>query len=119
LAHQQATTLSLPHERRVVIEYQNDLVGSHLGLAIHHSRRTNIQPLRKAVISLNDAQVLGQAFVNSQASFFNQTYASLTDSQFINALYVNIGGNAGDSGGVTYWYRATKRMRTRAGSMTG
>jgi probable HAF family extracellular repeat protein len=54
-------------------------------------------------ITLNDAGVLGQAFVNTQATFFNQTYASLTDSQFINALYVNIGGNAGDPGGVAYW----------------
>ena len=54
-------------------------------------------------ITLNDAGVLGQAFVNTQSTFFNQTYASLTDSQFINALYVNIGGNAGDPGGITYW----------------
>jgi probable HAF family extracellular repeat protein len=54
-------------------------------------------------VTLNDAQVLGQGFVNTQATFFNQTYASLTDSQFINALYVNIGGNAGDPGGVAYW----------------
>jgi probable HAF family extracellular repeat protein len=54
-------------------------------------------------VTLNDAGVLGQAFVNTQAAFFNATYASLTDSQFINALYVNIGGNAGDPGGVAYW----------------
>jgi probable HAF family extracellular repeat protein len=54
-------------------------------------------------VTLNDAQVLGQGFVNTQATFFNQTYASLTDTQFINALYVNIGGNAGDPGGVAYW----------------
>jgi hypothetical protein len=54
-------------------------------------------------VTLNDAGVLGQAFVNTQATFFNQTYASLTDSQFINALYLNIGGNAGDPGGIAYW----------------
>jgi hypothetical protein len=54
-------------------------------------------------ITLNDEQVMGQAFVNTQSTFFNQTYGSLTDIQFINALYVNIGGNAGDPGGVTYW----------------
>ena len=47
--------------------------------------------------------MLGQAFVNTQSTFFNQTYGSLTDSQFINALYVNIGGNAGDPGGIAYW----------------
>jgi probable HAF family extracellular repeat protein len=54
-------------------------------------------------VTLNDAQVLGQAFVNTQATFFNATYGRLTDSQFIDALYVNIGGNAGDPGGVAYW----------------
>ena len=54
-------------------------------------------------LTLNDAQVLGQAFVNTQATFFNATYAGLTDSAFINALYVNIGGNAGDPGGIAYW----------------
>ncbi len=54
-------------------------------------------------VTLNDAQVLGQEFVNTQSTFFNATYGSLTDSQFINALYVNIAGNAGDPGGVSYW----------------
>ena len=48
-------------------------------------------------------RVLGQAFVNTQSTYFNATYGSLTDSDFINALYVNIAGNAGDPGGVAYW----------------
>ena len=54
-------------------------------------------------VTLNDAGVLGQAFVNTQSTYFNQIYGGLTDSDFINALYVNIGGNAGDPGGVAYW----------------
>jgi hypothetical protein len=54
-------------------------------------------------VTLNDAQLLGQAFVNTQSTFFNATYGSLTDSAFINALYVNIGGNAGDPGGIAFW----------------
>ena len=54
-------------------------------------------------ITLNDAGVLGQAFVNTQAGFFNGTYGSLSDSQFINAIYANIGGNAGDPNGIAYW----------------
>jgi hypothetical protein len=54
-------------------------------------------------ITLNDAAVLGQDFVNTQATFFNTTYGSLNDSSFINALYVNIGGNAGDPSGIAYW----------------
>ena len=54
-------------------------------------------------VTLKDAGVLGQAFVNTQNTFFNQTYGSLTDNAFVDALYVNIGGNAGDPGGVAYW----------------
>jgi hypothetical protein len=54
-------------------------------------------------VTLTDAAVLGQQFVNTQNTFFNQTYGGLTDSQFINALYVNLGGNAGDPGGISYW----------------
>jgi hypothetical protein len=54
-------------------------------------------------VTLNDSSVLGQAFVNTQNTYFNQTYGSLTDSQFINALYINLGGNAGDPGGISYW----------------
>ncbi len=54
-------------------------------------------------VTLNDAGVLGQAFVNTQSTYFNQTYGGLTDSAFINALYVNIAGTAGDPGGIAYW----------------
>src|SRR5665647_2827053 len=56
-----------------------------------------------AAITLNDANILGQAFVNTQATYFNQIYGSLTDSAFIGTLYTNIGGNTGDPGGVAYW----------------
>ena len=54
-------------------------------------------------VTLNDCQVLGQAFVSTQASFFDATYGGLSDSQFINALYANIGGNAGDPSGIAHW----------------
>ena len=54
-------------------------------------------------VTLSDAAVLGQAFVNTQNTFFNSLYGNLTDSQFINALYLNIGGSAGDPGGIAYW----------------
>ncbi len=54
-------------------------------------------------VTLNDAAVLGQAFVNTQSTYFNSLYGSLNDSAFINAMYVNIGGNAGDPGGIAYW----------------
>jgi probable HAF family extracellular repeat protein len=68
-------------------------------------------------VTLNDAQVLGQAFVNTQATFFNATYGSLTDSQFINALYVNIGGNAGDPGGVAYWQNLLQQAEAGGASV--
>ncbi|MFO1118324.1 MAG: DUF4214 domain-containing protein [Beijerinckiaceae bacterium] len=54
-------------------------------------------------ITLADAAMLGQNFVNSQSAFFDATYGKMTDSQFVNAMYQNIGGNAGDPGGVAYW----------------
>ena len=54
-------------------------------------------------VTSNDAQMLGRSFVNTESTFFNQTYGAMTDSQFINALYINIGGNAGDPGGMAYW----------------
>ena len=70
-------------------------------------------------VTLKDAGVLGQAFVNTQSTFFNLIYGSLTDSAFINALYVNIGGNAGDPGGIAYWDEPVAagrgRRRERAG----
>jgi hypothetical protein len=55
-------------------------------------------------ITVNDATVLGQQFVNTQSTYFNTTYGSLSDSDFITALYVNIGGNSTNiAAGVTYW----------------
>jgi probable HAF family extracellular repeat protein len=54
-------------------------------------------------VTLNDAALLGQAFVNTQSTYFNATYANLDDNAFINALYVNIGGNAGDPTGIAFW----------------
>jgi hypothetical protein len=67
-------------------------------------------------VTLNDAAVLGQAFVNTQNTYFNQIYGSLNDSAFINALYVNIGGNAGDPGGIAYW--ATILAQNEAGGQS-
>ena len=64
-------------------------------------------------------RVLGQAFVNTQSTYFNATYGGFNDSQFINALYVNIGGNAGDPGGLPIGQnllaQAEARRRERAG----
>jgi hypothetical protein len=54
-------------------------------------------------VTTNDAIVLGQLFVNTQSSYFNSVYGGLSNSAFINALYVNIGGNAGDPTGIAYW----------------
>ncbi|MGA8169895.1 MAG: DUF4214 domain-containing protein [Methylocystis sp.] len=54
-------------------------------------------------ISTANAELLGQMFVTTQSTYFNATYGALNDSQFISALYTNIGGNAGDPGGITYW----------------
>ena len=63
-------------------------------------------------VTLNDAQVLGQGFVNTQNTYFNQIYGSLSDSDFINAMYVNIGGNAGDPSGIAYWTNLLQQAET-------
>ena len=55
------------------------------------------------LVTVHDAQILGRGFVLTQSEFFDKTYGSLNDSDFVNAMYVNIGGNAGDPGGVQYW----------------
>jgi hypothetical protein len=55
-------------------------------------------------ITLHDATVLGQLFVTTQSTYFNSVYGSLTDVEFITALYGNIGGNTiGIAPGVSYW----------------
>ena len=50
-------------------------------------------------ITTAQATLLGQQFVTTQATYFLATYASLNDIQFVEALYGNIGGNAGDPTG--------------------
>jgi hypothetical protein len=55
-------------------------------------------------ISVSDATILGQLFVTTQSGYFNSIYGSLNDSEFITALYANIGGNTiGIAPGLTYW----------------
>jgi hypothetical protein len=62
--------------------------------------------------SFQDAKVLGEAFVNSQSTFFDATYGGLTDSQFVNALYTNIGGNGGDASGIQFWSSQLKVLES-------
>jgi hypothetical protein len=59
--------------------------------------------------SFHDAKVLGEGFVVSQSTFFDATYGNMPDSQFINALYVNIGGSAGEASGIQFW---TSQLQT-------
>lgn len=51
-------------------------------------------------ISVANETYLGQQFVKTQSSYFNTQYGSLSDLQFVQALYVNIGGNTGDANGI-------------------
>jgi hypothetical protein len=54
-------------------------------------------------ISVADETYLGQQFVKTQSSYFNTQYGSLSDLQFVQALYTNIGGNTGNASGIQYW----------------
>src|SRR5262249_46228598 len=49
------------------------------------------------------ANFLGQQFVQTQSTYFNQLYATLTDSQFVLALYQNLTDSDGSAGGQQYW----------------
>ena len=64
-------------------------------------------PSSSYAISAADATWLGQQFVAVASSYFNSLYNNpgtpLTPTQFVEALYQNIGGNSGDPTGITYW----------------
>jgi hypothetical protein len=68
-------------------------------------------------VTVNDAAVLGQLFVNTQSSYFNSVYGGLSDSAFINMMYLNIGGNAGDPGGIAYWANLLQQAETAGQSV--
>ena len=53
----------------------------------------------------SQAQALAGVFQSTQSTYFASTYGALTASQFVNALYVNLGGNvSGVSGSdMAYW----------------
>jgi hypothetical protein len=69
---------------------------AQLGVTAAQAATTAITPAQ--------ATLLGQEFVTTQSTYFTATYAALNDIQFVEALYGNIGGNAGDPAGIQYWY---------------
>jgi hypothetical protein len=69
-------------------------------------------------ITTANAEQLGQLFVTTESTYFNATYGSLNDSQFISALYTNIGGNAGDPNGITYWAGQLATLEAQGASVT-
>ena len=50
-----------------------------------------------------DAGVLGKGFVVSQSTSSIRPYEAMSDSQFINAMYLNIGGKSGRPQWNLYW----------------
>ncbi|GLI93911.1 DUF4214 domain-containing protein [Methylocystis echinoides] len=49
-------------------------------------------------------QSLANAFIAGESSYYNATYPStMTNTQFVNALYTNLGGALGDAAGTLYW----------------
>jgi hypothetical protein len=69
-------------------------------------------------ITTANAETLGQIFVTTESAYFNATYGSLNDSQFISALYTNIGGNGGDPGGLAYWTGQLATLEAQGASVT-
>jgi Ca2+-binding RTX toxin-like protein len=64
-----------------------------------------LTPAQGSTTNITSAQQLQLAtqFVNTQSTYFNTQYGALSNSQYIEALYQNLGGTAGDSGGVSFW----------------
>ena len=114
-----ATTTTAPHVPPTT--FQQEVVGLYsalynraaditgyaywLGLAGQQSDAKGLMVANagSTAVTTADASLLGQAFVTSQSTFFQTTYGVLTDNQFVNAMYLNIGGAAGDSNGIAYW----------------
>jgi hypothetical protein len=70
---------------------------------------------RRAGISLNQ---VSSTFAAS--SEFNRTYGSLSNKAFVQLVYHNVLGRAGDSGGISYWTKQLDtKKRTRGQVMTG
>jgi peroxidase len=67
-------------------------------------------------VTTAQATLLGQQFVATQATYFTAAYGSLSDLQYVQALYGNIGGNAGDATGVQFWYSALQTAESQAGA---
>ena len=66
-------------------------------------------------VTTAQATLLGQQFVATQATYFTATYGSLNDIQYVEALYGNIGGNAGDAVGVQYWFGQLTALEAQVG----
>ncbi|HBZ99394.1 DUF4214 domain-containing protein [Stutzerimonas stutzeri] len=71
-----------------------------------------------AAISDSQMKQLSQGFAN--ISYFQSAYpASLSDVDFINKLYMNIGGNAGDAAGIEYWQSRLEALEGNRADMVG
>jgi copper(I)-binding protein len=89
-----------------------------------------VSPAAAAVtpISAASEQALSKAFVSTQSSYFDATYgltsssgAALSDTNFILALYNNLGGNdTGVSGAaLTYWQNALNAVNGDRAALAG
>ncbi|GLI92675.1 DUF4214 domain-containing protein [Methylocystis echinoides] len=60
-------------------------------------------------------QSLANAFITGEPTYYNATYPStMTNTQFVNALYVNLGGALGDAAGTLYWTSLLNAGQSRA-----
>ena len=83
-----------------------------------HDPAINLGNASTTQISAADAQFLGQQFVSTQSTYFTSQYGALNDLQYVQALYVNIGGNTGDPVGVQYWFSQLQQLEANGVSQT-
>jgi hypothetical protein len=62
---------------------------------------TTLAPISTFVRS--SAATLAQDFYNDTSTYFNSVYGGLTDTQFVTAVYENLGNAPPDSGGLAFW----------------
>ncbi len=94
-----------PHRIPTAFRTPRDRAADNAGINFW-SAQLGVTAAQAATTAITTAQatLLGQQFVTTQSTYFTATYAGLNDIQFVEALYGNIGGNAGDPAGIQYWY---------------
>ncbi len=68
-------------------------------------------------VTMAASMAMADGFLAAAPAYFTQTYGAMTDTQFINAVYLNLGGAAADPGGLAYWTGVLAQAETQSQSI--